>query len=223
MPRPRRRLRGGARTGQHPSRALPLAQLHGRALLRSIFGGRLADSEQRSVQRAGGRSRCLHPGHERPLLLREPIRSAHGRGPSGRCCQQFGTGDEGLFFSAFSEAETSTYFCSDQKGLGDAVGGSWEFETDADRADFTTRRRLAGRQRARLGRERRRLGTGAGAARAPRDRQRAAAQRLRHDASHHGRRRRVGHRVQLSQPRPTSTSSTRFPTCAGASARSSMA
>ncbi len=57
---------------------------------------------------------------------------------SGACCQQFGTGDEGIFFRAFSDAQTSTYFCSDQKGLGEAVGGSWQFDAESDRAAFTT-------------------------------------------------------------------------------------
>jgi hypothetical protein len=57
---------------------------------------------------------------------------------AGRCCNQFGTGDEGLFFEAFSDAEVSSYFCSDQKGLGEPVSGSWEFVDPADQTAFTT-------------------------------------------------------------------------------------
>jgi hypothetical protein len=57
---------------------------------------------------------------------------------AGRCCSQFGTGDEGLLFKAFSDAEASYYFCSDQKGLGEPVSGSWEFVDAAEQAVFTT-------------------------------------------------------------------------------------
>ncbi len=57
---------------------------------------------------------------------------------AGRCCSQFGTGDEGLLFKAFSDAEASYYFCSDQKGLGEPVSGSWEFVDAAEQDVFTT-------------------------------------------------------------------------------------
>jgi hypothetical protein len=55
----------------------------------------------------------------------------------GRCCTKFGQDEPGLFFEAFSDGESSSYFCSDQKGLGDPVGGSWEFTDAAEQAFFT--------------------------------------------------------------------------------------
>ena len=57
---------------------------------------------------------------------------------SGRCCAQFGNNDDGVFFEAFADGEEARFFCSDQKGLGEPVGGTWEFVDATDQSDFIT-------------------------------------------------------------------------------------
>lgn len=56
---------------------------------------------------------------------------------AGRCCTQFGTGARGLLFEAFAE-DSRSYFCSDQRGLGEPVSGSWEFANAAEQSVFTS-------------------------------------------------------------------------------------
>jgi hypothetical protein len=55
---------------------------------------------------------------------------------AGRCCKRFGEDEPGLLFAAFSDAEQTYYFCSQQRGLGKSAD-VWDFIDPAEQAGFS--------------------------------------------------------------------------------------